>query len=340
MPGTVDAFHFPVLFADIGGTNARFAVLEHPGAQPYYFEHIKTKDYETVADALATAILPQAGTPPRTLMFAVAAPIGKDRTPLTNSHWVVEPMALIERFGLAQVMLFNDFEALALALPTLTLDDIDPIGTAAAPALDNKVVVGPGTGLGAGGLVRAGGSWVPVAGEGGHIDLAPVSDRDFAIWPQIERLDGSFEGRVSAETLVCGSGLVRLYQAICRTDGLPMPHPDPAGVTAAAEANDPAAREAMELFAVHLGRTAGNLALVFLAHGGVYLAGGIAPRIAPILKSGGFRAAFEDKVPHSAMLSTMPTGIITHSRPALAGLIGYARSPGNFLLDVHDRLWG
>ncbi|ODN70930.1 ROK family protein [Methylobrevis pamukkalensis] len=339
MRGIIDDLGFPVLFADIGGTNARFALLADAAAPPVLLPSLQTRDHETLADALANAILPLTDVAPRTLMFAVAGPIQEDRTPLTNCHWVVEPRALIARFDLARVMLFNDFEALALALPTLGPDDLTMIGHQMPSPTGNKIVVGPGTGLGAAGLVRAGGTWVPIAGEGGHIDLAPATARDAAIWPNVERIDGRFDGRFSGETLICGSGLVRLYQAIARTDAVPAPCRTPAEVTAAAEAGDPTAHETVELFCDYLGRTVGNLALVFLAHGGVYLAGGIAPRLIEVLRNGRFRAAFEDKAPHQALLAAMGTGIITHAQPALAGLIGYARSPRSFLLDLDGRDW-
>lgn len=335
MRETLDALSFPVLFADIGGTNARFALLDSPDGEPVYPGNLETRDFATPVDAVRDGVLPRTGLVPKSLVFAVAGPIQEERTPLTNCHWIIEPRALIDAFGLDQVLLFNDFEALSLALPTLAGDDLAPIGPVVPPPTGNRIVVGPGTGLGAAGLLNVGGSWVPVAGEGGHIDLAPMTDRDNAIWPHVERTGG----RISGETLVCGSGLLRLYRAIAATDGLPAPLGTPAAVTAAAEAGEPVAREAVELFAEYLGRTVGNLALVFLAHGGVYLAGGIAPRIADVLRSGRFRAAFEDKAPHNALLAGMATAVIVHPRPALAGLIGYARNPRAFLINLDGRIW-
>ena len=177
--------------------------------------------------------------------------------------------------------------------------------------------------------------WVPVPGEGGHIDLAPITPRDLAIWPNIERPGA----RVSGETLVCGSGLLRLYRAIAKTDGRAAVATTPAEVTAAAEAGDPIAVEALQLFCVYLGRVAGDLAVAFLAKGGVYLAGGIAPRVAHVLKSGGFRAAFEDKAPHEDLMKQMATAVIVHERPALAGLVAYARTPTRFGVHLDGRHW-
>ena len=147
-----------------------------------------------------------------------------------------------------------------------------------------RVVLGPGTGLGAGALIPARGMWVPVPGEGGHIDLSPVSERDFAIWPNVERTGG----RIGAETLLCGSGMVRLYRAVCASDGVQPEFATPKEVTEAGLSGaSQQAAETLSLFATHLGRVAGNLALVFMPTGGVFLAGGISAKIAPVLKSGG-----------------------------------------------------
>lgn len=331
----LQALPFPVLFADIGGTNARFAILTDAHAELRHFPTVETRLHATVEDALDAAVLTRTSVRPKSLVFAVAGPIQEERTPLTNCPWVVEPKALIERFELDHVILFNDFEALALALPALEPGDLMTVGGALPPLDGTKVVIGPGTGLGAAGLVHAAHTWVPVPGEGGHIDLAPVSARDLAIWPAIER----HGDRVSGETLICGAGLVRLYRAVAATDGIDPTCATPAEVTAAAEAGDACAAETLELFAEHLGRIAGNLALTFLAHGGVYIAGGIAPRIANVLKGGAFRRAFEDKWPHEAMMRSMATAIVVHDRPALAGLVSYARTPTRFGVQLEGRHW-
>lgn len=331
----LQALPFPVLFADIGGTNARFAVLSDAHAELRHFETVQASAYRNVDDAIADAVIDRTAIRPRSLVFAVAAPIGPERTPLTNSHWVVEPRRLIQTFDLDHVLLFNDFEALALALPGLGPDDLMAIGGSLPPGDGTKVVVGPGTGLGAAGLVHAAHTWVPVPGEGGHIDLAPVTDRDIEIWPHVERQGD----RVTGETLICGSGILRLYRAVCAADGVAPAFASPAEITAAAEEADARAVETLELFAVHLGRIAGNLALTFLSRGGVYLAGGIAPRIAGVLASGGFRAAFEDKYPHETLMGGIATAIVTHDRPALAGMVDFARTPTRFGVHLDGRHW-
>ncbi|MBN8997880.1 MAG: glucokinase [Rhizobiales bacterium] len=330
---------FPVLIGDIGGTNARFAIV-HGDSQPVErFPNAQTAAFATIDDAIAASLPP--GLRPRSAVLALAGPVQGDRVPLTNCPWVVEPKRMIERFGLDEVILLNDFEALSLSLPALAEQDLVRVGGGEAVPNAARVVVGPGTGLGAAALIHARGCWLPVPGEGGHVDLAPVTARDFAIWPHIDEPFGSGPyRRISGETLLCGSGLVRLYRAIVAADGREARFDDPSEITAAAiEGADAAAREALTLFCVHLGRLAGNLALAFMARGGVYLAGGIAAKIAPFVGASGFREAFIDKAPHKAMMDRMRTAVIVHPEPALAGIAAYARRPADFGIVTTGRHW-
>jgi len=330
-----DPLPFPILIGDIGGTNARFALLTDANAPTLPLARARTTDYATFDDAVA-ATLGEGDVLPRSALLAVAAPIAGDEVPLTNCPWVIAPNRLIDRFGLSDLALLNDFEAQALSLPELRGEDIDLIGDGAMTADGPRMVVGPGTGLGAAGLVRARGMWVPIPGQGGHLDLAPLSERDFALWPHIERPHGRIEG----ETVISGSGLLRLYRAICATDGIEPRHATPEAVTdAALAAHDREAREAVDLFATYLGRYAGDLALVFLPSGGVYLGGGIPRKIAPVLKAGGFRKAFVAKPPHGELLSGYATAIITRHDVALTGVAAFARAPERFGVDLGGRRW-
>ena len=164
----------------------------------------------------------------------------------------------------------------------------------------------------------------------------PRSARDFEVFPHIEKL----EGRISGEQILCGRGLVNVYRAVAKADGKPSPFTTPAEITAAALAKtDPVAEEALEIFVTCLGRTAGDLALVFKAQGGVYLAGGIAQKIIPALKAGNFRAAFNDKAPHSEWMAEIPVYVITDPLGALAGLAAYARAPHTFGVETAGRRW-
>ena len=200
-----------------------------------------------------------------------------------------------------------------------------------------RVVVGPGTGLGAGALIHARGTWIPVPGEGGHIDLGPVTERDFALWPHLEQ---SF-GRISAETLLCGPGLMRLYRASAafeRPASAARPR-RPRSPPPASPATIPAAVEALDFFATHLGRFAGNLAVVFVATGGVYLAGGISAKIAPALKSGAFREAFVAKEPHRHLVERDDDGDHRQAGRRARRHRRLRPRPGRFGVELAGRAW-
>ncbi|MDK9698462.1 MAG: glucokinase, partial [Siculibacillus sp.] len=274
-------------------------------------------------------------TTPRTAILAIAAPIEGDRVRFTNSPWVLEPRGLITELGFRDVVVVNDFEAQGLALPSLGDGDVVTIGGGVAHAEATKLVVGPGTGLGVGVLVHSRGLWIPVPGEGGHVTFAPRGARERAI---VDLLAQDL-GRVSAEHVLNGAGLVRLHRAIRLLDDGPIEVLGPADVTAAALAGEPTAVEVMEFFATALGRFAGDMALVCLPHGGVHIAGGIPPRVLPFLTDGRFRAAFEDKAPHRATVAGLATRVIVHPVPAFLGLAAYASRPDLYAVDLDGRRW-
>jgi glucokinase len=331
----IDHLQLPALIGDIGGTNARFALVGTTATPIVRFLDTKTADHATIDDAIAAALAGNESQP-KSAVLAVAGPIAGDAVQLTNCDWVVEPRKTIVRFGLAEMALLNDFEAQSLALAQLHRADFDPIGDGAATTHGARVVLGPGTGLGAGALIHARGIWIPIPGEGGHVDLGPVSARDFAIWPQLERA----HGRMSAEALLSGAGMMRLYRGIAATDGRDASLANPADVAGAGLGGaDPLAVETLELFATYLGRLAGDLAMVFMAHGGVYLAGGISQKIAPALKTGAFRQAFVDKAPHEELLHEMMTAIVVKEDAALAGITAFARAPHQFGVNLEGRHW-
>lgn len=332
----LDSLPFPVLIGDIGGTNARFALIETVDSGVDHLPIVQTANYPTFEDAIEDAVLGRTKLRPRSAILALAGPIAGEQVPLTNSHWVVQPKQDIARYDLGEMILLNDFEALSLSLADLKAADIDPIGTGVAKPDGTRIVVGPGTGLGMAGLIRARENWIPVPGEGGHVDLGPVSPRDFAIWPHLERS----HGRISGETLLSGPGLVRLYRGICKTDGaVPALFTPVEIVNAGLSGENQQATEALTLFATYLGRLAGNLALNFMAFGGIYLAGGVSAKIAATLKSGVFREAFVEKAPHRALLEEMATAIIVKPDPALAGIASFSRKPARFAVDITGRRW-
>jgi glucokinase len=334
--GQAEAFEFPILVGDIGGTNARFAVVEHAGAATGVPQIVHTADFATIDDAIRAAVLERLGIQPRSALLAIAGPVIGDEIPLTNCPWIVKPKGMATTVGLMDVMILNDFEAQALAVVALGDHHVDKIGGGEPLAHAGRAVLGPGTGLGVAGLIRSDGKWIPVPGEGGHMDIGPRTPRDYEVWPHIEPL----EGRVSGEQILSGRGLVNTYRAVALADGGTPVFTTPAEVTKAAlEKSDPVAEEALALFATCLGRTAGDVALVFKAQGGVYLAGGIAQKIVPALKSGKFRAAFDDKAPHSEWMAEIPVYVITDPLGALAGLAAYARAPHTFGVETAGRRW-
>jgi glucokinase len=327
---------FPILIGDIGGTNARFSILTDAYAEPKQFPNVRTADFTTIDEAIQQGVLDKTAVQPRAAILAVAGPIKGDEIPLTNCDWIVRPRTMIEGLGLEDVLVVNDFEAQALAIAALSDENRERIGETSGDMIASRVVLGPGTGLGVGGLVHAQQSWIPVPGEGGHVDLGPRSERDYAIFPHVETI----EGRISAEQILCGRGLVNLYRAICAADGIEPVWTDPADITShALQGSDKVTVETVSLFATYLGRVAGDMALIFMARGGVYLSGGISQKIIPALKKPEFRAAFEDKAPHSALLRSIPTYVVTHPLAALAGLSSYARMPANFGVSTDGRRW-
>jgi glucokinase len=227
-----------------------------------------------------------------------------------------------------------------LALPALQPEDLLQIGGGAARPDSVKIAVGPGTGLGVGAIVPAGGAedgvWVPVPGEGGHVTFGPVEPDEYPVWSHIT----PEQGRISAEVVLSGRGIVALYRAVAMAAGATPALETPAEVTGAALADtDPLAVRTLRLYARLLGRLAGDVTLTFMARGGAYVGGGIAPRILPFLQQGDFRRAFEQKAPHAAVMAEIPAFVIIADNPALHGLAAFARNPGRFGVNLSGRHW-
>ncbi|MDX8525554.1 glucokinase [Mesorhizobium sp. MSK_1335] len=327
---------FPVLIGDIGGTNARFSIVLDANSEATEPQIVQTANFKTIDEAIQAAVLDRSSIQPNSAVLAIAGPVDGDEIPLTNCPWVVRPKQMFANLGLSEVVVLNDFEAQALAVVALGEEHMEKIGGGTPEPNAGRVVLGPGTGLGVAGLIYALNHWIPVPGEGGHMDIGPRTPRDFEVFPHIDKL----EGRISGEQILCGRGLVNVYRAVAKTDARPAPFTTPAEVTAAAlSKSDAVAQEALALFVTCLGRTAGDLALVFMSRGGVFLTGGIAQKIVPALKAGNFRAAFEDKAPHSALMREMPVYVITHPLAALLGLAAYARTPSLFGVQTAGRHW-
>jgi glucokinase len=327
-------FAFPVLIGDIGGTNARFALVPGNSEPSISFEPVQLSGFSRIEDAIRHATAGHAGPRHRTTVLAIATPLVGERFRLTNADWIIDPMAMIGEFGLDEVALMNDFAAQGLAALALGGQHLSQIGEGRMLEGHPKAVVGAGTGLGIAQIVRIDGKWAILSGEGGHVDLGPRTEREFAIWPHLAKI----EGRMSAEEALSGRGIENLYAALCAADGAEPSITDAAAISAAALAGkDMRAREAIELFLTLLGRVAGDMALLTLARGGVYLAGGIAQKLLPAIDAKRFREAFTDKAPHRAILSQIPVMVMTHPTAALEGLSAWVREPEKFSLEGATR---
>lgn len=327
---------FPILIGDIGGTNARFQILIDAFAEPKEFPHLRTADFDTIEEAIQFGVLDKTSLTPRTAVLAAAGPIDRNGLELTNNSWFINPPKLMQQLVIDEMILLNDFEAQALAASSFKPDEIVAIGNGIAHEHASRVVVGPGTGLGVAGLVHARNIWIPVPGEGGHVDMGPQTAEDRKIWQHLKDRNG----RISAEALVSGRGILNICKAVALSEYLDHNFTSQEEVTAAALAGaDPLAIRSVELFCTYLGRIAGDLALTFLARGGVYIAGGIGRQIEQFLVNGHFREAFEQKSPHRELLQSIPTYLIVHDHAALAGLAAYARDPSRFGVETRHRRW-
>jgi glucokinase len=298
-----------VLIADIGGSTSRFG-LAVCGGRPQQVVVVSNATVATL-EAAITQYLARAGVRPAAAIFAVAGPINGDDVALTNRSWRFGVRNLAARFGFSRMRVINDFEALAWAVLGLDTAECRAIGSGRKPDAGVKVVLGPGTGLGVAALVPTGTGWRALASEGGHVFFGPGPRQEKPVFDWLWQE----YGHISAEMVLSGAGLHRLYRALNSGTALP----DPETIVAMAKAGDPAARAATSLFIRLLGRFAGGLALTFKATGGVYVAGGVATALSTLLDDEKFRAAFETHPPHQALLAKIPTSLVTCPEPGLIG---------------------
>ncbi len=327
---------YPILIADIGGTNARFAILKDSLSAPAEFPVTDTAGFSSLTEAIQSVVLDKTSLHPKSAILGVAAMVSSDEIELTNRGWRFRAPELLKRLRLEELVVINDFEAQALAVTALQPEDMEQIGGGDGEQGAARAVLGPGTGLGVAGLVQVKGVWVPVAGEGGHVDIGPRTCREAAIFSQLAP-PGT---RISGEEVLSGRGLTNLYAAVAKAESVHVEPITPAEVSAAAlSGSDSVAEEALSVFVTLLGRLAGDMALIFMASGGVFLTGGIAAKILPALRTGALRKAFEEKDPHSQFLAQIPIKIVTHPTAALVGLAAFARDPDNFGIQTGRRRW-
>lgn len=308
---------FPRLLGDIGGTNARWAWQAAPGAALQDISVLPC-DVSASLQESANRYLATRGTErPRTAAIGVATAVTGDEVRFTNNAWAFSVSAFKQALQLERCLVLNDFTALAMSLPALGSADLRPVGNGRAIAGSPVALVGPGTGLGVSGLIpHPTGQWSALSGEGGHTTVAPVDDYESDILRNLRRRFG----HVSAERVLSGAGLVNLYQAVCELDGTAAGNLEAWDVTDHALAKSNAQCEkAVQLFCGFLGGVAGNLALTLGSLGGVYVGGGIVPRLGDSFDSALFRQRFEGKGRFVDYLRAIPTWIITAQTPALIG---------------------
>jgi len=313
---------YPRLLGDIGGTNARFALQVSPAAEPSQAATLACAQFPGLEDAIEHYLQKQvdaAASRPRWAAIGIANPVVGDQVRMTNHHWSFSIEALRQRFGWERFAVINDFTALALSLPALAAADLQQVGGGSAVPGAAVGLIGPGTGLGVSGLLWPAGGSHPVAinGEGGHVTLAPTDDAESDVLVVLRRR----LGHVSAERAVSGPGLVNIYQALCEIGGVTALELDASGVSSRALAGtDPTCRQALDMFCSFLGNLAGNLAVTLGARGGVYIGGGIVPRLGSAFAASPFRSRFEAKGRFRAYLEPIPVFVIQASvSPALLG---------------------
>ena len=306
------------LAGDIGGTHTRLLLGEvrKGGWQPLARADYPSDQFERFDDIL-TLFLDTERWRPVNMVLAVAGPVRHGRVKVTNLPWTLDALQLARDYQLEEVVLLNDFEAQGHALSVLGAADVTTL-QAGDPDPDGvRALIGAGTGLGMAQVIPCAGGWRVVPGEGGHADFAPRNEAELDLWRHVRKE----LGRASVESLLSGPGIERIHRYLCERDGVA------AGGRAAdisrAALADPAGREreALRLFVHIYGAVAGNLALLDLPRGGLYLAGGIAPKILPLLQAEGFLAAFLDKAPMGEVLKTVPVHVVTN---AALGLLGAA----------------
>ena len=309
---------WPALVGDIGGTNARFAIIEEPGARPSQALCLKGHDYPDLSSVMAAYLHHIDGCPIRRAALAVAGPIEGDVFRFSNRDWSFSLTDLAAELAIESLRLVNDFEALALAVPRLDDDEFMQIGGGHACATAPIAVIGPGTGLGVAGLLRDASGWRAISTEGGHSDFAPGGELEVEL---LRHLRSQFGNHVSAENILCGDGIARMHDALALLHGTEAPRLTTADIITQGthDTVDTACARTLSLYCEMLGGFVGNVALITGARGGVVLGGGVLPRIPQYLNNGGFRRRFEAKGQMSHYVAAITTRLIMTGDAALRG---------------------
>jgi len=305
------------VIGDIGGTNARFALLSENGSIHNELV-LKGADYPDFISAYKDYLV-QTDCPKITeAAIAIANPINGDKIKMTNHNWEFSIEEVRQGLALDRLIFRNDFAALALSIPLLKKSECHQVGGGKIKKGRPIGVLGPGTGLGVSGLIYSGKTWLPIAGEGGHVSISPTSQREC----QILDICWKTYTHVSAERLVSGSGLQKILQALGQIDGVEIePQLSPKEISSRAiNQTDKLCEEALDIFCGLLGTIAGNLALTLGAKGGIYIGGGIIPKLGRFFEHSSFRQKFEGKGRFNDYLKEIPVFVIHSKHPALVGI--------------------
>lgn len=308
-----------VLGGDIGGTKTLLALAGDDGI--VLERRYCSRDWADFP-TLLRAFLDEAGSGAdgiASACFGVAGPVDENRAQLTYLPWTLDGPALAGAFGLGRVVVVNDFAAAAQGVAALRPGDIATLQAGRPLDRAPRLLIGAGTGLGVAALLPEGAGWRTVGGEGGHIGFSPADEAQLAVWRHLYRPGG----RVTAENVISGPGLAAIYESLRKVSPGGTAIADPAEIAAAAE-TVPRARQAIDLFIAAYGAFAGDLALLFMARGGVYLGGGIAPKLLPHFRGGGFVRAFRSRGPHAALMPDFPIRLVLDERLGLLGALAIA----------------
>lgn len=313
-----------LLVADIGGTTARFGIATMQDCHTHIAHEceLACAEFADFESALSTYWGTLNGAEIRHACIAVAGPVNRNPVALTNLDWQISSEKIRRMFGLKRIEIINDFAAIACAVPHLPSNQYKVICEGERVPGSPVAIVGPGTGLGVSALLPSGNGWSVLPGEGGHALLASTSLLEAEI---IRRVGG--DRGVTAETLVCGPGIFRIYKALCDIRGRAPAATDPIGVThAMLNETDAIATEAMAVFCRFLGVTVRNAVLTYNALGGVFLAGGILPIIESFLSQSEFEKSLRQYDKENDYLRDLPVALLTTRNAGLIGAASWARS--------------
>jgi glucokinase len=303
------------LVGDVGGTHARFALLPPGSNIPQQEQALLCANFASLREAIEYYLVQTKSPRPADAAIAIASTITGDQIKMTNHAWAFSIEETRNQLLLDRLILLNDFTTLALALPHLSANQLRQIGGGNSVPGAPLALIGAGTGLGVSGLIPCAGKWVPLQGEGGHVSFSPANAREIDI---LKIVLAEFP-HVSAERLISGIGFSNLYRAIAQLNGIKAEPLTPAQISERGISGDKLCAEVLDTFCAMLGTAASNLALTLGARGGVYIGGGIVPKLGRYFDTSPFRARFEAKGRYCEYLQSIPTYVIEAEHPALIG---------------------